>query len=258
MIGKIKDSWEAYAAEKEQLANPKDVVGGKVYMPHYGQCEYNCLEELILEQRQHRGSYEWRTLELDQIVQYNVRFRDRLRTGGIKELIEMLIEECPSLSSEEKELDELHRWWKESMHEHIADYDIQCYPSDAQLSLCGCLFKGLSDIKSQVEMSAIDNYTWYEHSAYPRKNFKRNRNGLHVGKLWESYPTFDSSDSSDGRGYGNFIIREHPITAADLRLLSEVKRETNACRVDEFISPDLLPVVYHDGDSAYILVASSK
>lgn len=33
-------SWEAYAVEKERLANLKNVVGGKVYMPLYGQCEY--------------------------------------------------------------------------------------------------------------------------------------------------------------------------------------------------------------------------
>ena len=76
--------------------------------------------------------------------------------------------------------------------------------------------------------------------------------------LRESYPTFDSYDASDDRSYDNFIIRKHPITVADLRQLSEVKRGMNACWVHEFISPDLLPVVYHDGEHPYILVASSK
>ena len=82
--------------------------------------------------------------------------------------------------------------------------------------------------------------------------------GLHVGELWESYPTFDSYDVSDGRSYDNIIIREQPICVKDLKLLSEVKRDMNACRVHENIPEEMLPVVYHDGDNRYILVASRK
>ena len=256
--GDLLESWEAYAAEKERLANLKNVVGGKVYMPHYGQCEYNCLEELILELKYERGSSSWRTLFLDHIVQYNVRFRDCLRARGIEAVIRMLIEECPSLSQEQMELDKLRRWWKESMHEHIADYDIQCYPRDAQLSLCGCLFEGLNDIESQIELSTNDKYQWEETIVNPRKEFKQNAQGLHVGRIWQSYPTFDSSDSSDGRSYDNFIVRRHPITADDLKQLYEVKRGINACRISENIPTHILPVVYHDGDHPYILVAVAK
>lgn len=257
-IEEMMKGWEAYHAEKERLANLKDVMGGKVYMPHYGQCEYNCLEELILELRHNRGSSSWRSLFLNHVVQYNVRFRDCLRAKGIEGLIRMLIEECPSLITEEKELGDLRRWWKERVDEHIADYDIQCYPVNAQLSLCGYSFDGIGEIESQVELSASDKYRWDDDRVYPRKEYKQNTQGLHIGELWESYPTFDSYDASDGRSYDNFIIREHPITVADLRHLSEVKRGMNACRVNEFISSDLLPVVYHDGDNPYILVASSK
>lgn len=251
-------SWESYAAEKERLANLKNVVGDKVYMPQYGQCEYNCLEELILELRYNRGSKPWRSLFLDHIVQYNIRYRDSLRAGGIDNVIDMLIEECPSLITEEKELGDLRRWWKERMDEHIAGYDIQCYPVNAQLSLCGYSFDGIGEIESQVELSASDKHRWDNDRVYPRKDYKPNLHGLHVGELWESYPTFDSYDASDGRSYDNFIIRKHPITVAYLRQLSEVKRSMNACRVNEFISPDLLPVVYHDGDHPYILVATPK
>lgn len=251
-------SWEAYAAEKKRLANLKNVVGGKVYMPHYGQCEYNCLEELVLELQHNRGSYEWRSLFLNHIVQYNIRFRDRLRARGIEGVIAMLIDECPSLSCEEKELGELHRWWKERMHERIADYDIQCYPRDAQLSFCGFSFDGIGEIESQVELSASDKYRWDDDRVYPCKNYTPNTHGLHVGELWESYPTFDSYDVSDGRSYDNFIIRAHPITVADLRQLSEIKREMNACRVHEDIPENLLPIVYHDGDNEYMLVATNR
>ena len=56
----------------------------------------------------------------------------------------------------------------------------------------------------------------------------------------------------------NFIIRQLPITVADLRQLNEVKRGMNACRVNEYISPNLLPVVYHDGDNPFILVVTTK
>ena len=251
-------SWEAYAAEKERLANLKNVVGGKVYMPQYGQCEYNCLEELILELRYNRGYKPWRSLFLDHIVQYNIRYRDSLRAGGIDNVIDMLIEECPSLISEEKEFSELRRWWKERMSEHIADYDIQCYPVNTQLSFCGFSFDGIGEIESQVELSASDKYRWDDDRVYPCKNYTPNTHRLHVGELWESYPTFDSYDASDGRSYDNFIIRAYPITVADLRQLSEIKREMNACRVHEDIPENLLLIVYHDGDNEYMLVATNR
>lgn len=251
-------SWEAYVAEKERLANLKNVVGGKVYMPQYGQCEYNCLEELILELRYNHGSKTWRNLFLDHVVQYNIRYRDCLRAGGIDNVIEMLIEECPSLASEDKELSKLRHWWKERMSEHIADYDIQCYPVEFKLNLCGCLFDGLRDVESQTELSVSDKYRWDESRVYPRKNYILNPQGLHIGMLWESYPMFDSSDASDGRSYDNFIIREHPITSSDLKQLSEIKRGMNACRVHEAIPNNLLPVIYHDGDNGYVLVATNK
>ena len=251
-------SWEAYAAEKERLANLKNVVGGKVYMPQYGQCEYNCLEELILELRYNRGSKLWRSLFLDHIVQYNIRYRDSLRAGGIDNVIDKLIEECPSLISEEKEFSELRRWWKERMSEHIADYDIQCYPIDFKYNLCGYLFDGLGDVEKQIELSASDKYRWDESRVYSRKDYMMNSQGLHVGELWESYPTFDSYDASDDRSFDNLIIREHPITSSDLKQLSEIKRGMNACRVHEDIPENRLPIIYHDGDSEYILVAANK
>ena len=252
------EAWRAYEAEKERLANLKDAPGGKVYMAHYGQCEYNCLQELILELRHERDSRSWRSLFLVDIVKYNVRFRDCLRNTGIEGVMEMMTEECPSLATEEEELGKLRQWWKERMDEHIADYDIQCYPRDAQLKLCGSMFDGLEDIERQVEMAAIDRYIWNDDCAYPRKEYKQNPNGLHVGCLWQSYPTFDSSDSSDGRSYDNYIVRSHPITASDMKQLYDVKSETNACRVHEFVPEDLLPIVYHDGNNKYILVATKK
>lgn len=76
--------------------------------------------------------------------------------------------------------------------------------------------------------------------------------------LRESYPTFDSYDASDDRSYDNFIIRRHPVSVADLRQLSEVKRGMNVCRVHEDIPEYLLHVVYHDGDNGYMLVATNR
>ena len=254
----MQDLDKNYLAEKARLANLTDVKGGKVYMAHYGQCEYNCLEELILELKYKRGDNTWVGLHLNEIVQYNIRFRDCLRAKGIEHVIVMLIEECPSLISEEKEFNELRRWWYERMHNHIADYDIQCYPIDHKLTLCGCEFEGLRDIECQVELSANDRLDWNEELVYPRKEFKANPHGLHVGKLWQCYPVFDIYDSYDNRTYDNFIIRKHPISAEDLRLLNHVGYGLNACRIHEHIPADLLPVVYYEGTPQYILVATEK
>lgn len=181
VLKKTMKLWEAYTAPKKRIDTPQNVAGSKVYMPDYGRCEYNCLEELILDLRHNSGSCERYNLFLDHIVQYNIRFRDSLRAMGIEGVIETLIAECPSLTNEEKELNKLRSWWKERMHEHIADYDIQCYPRDAILYLCGCPFNGLSDIGSQIEMSASGKYRWNEDRVYLRKDFKPNTFGLHVG-----------------------------------------------------------------------------
>ena len=104
------EAWRAYEAEKERLANLKDAPGGKVYMAHYGQCEYNCLQELIQELRHERDSRSWGSLFLVDIVKYNVRFRDCLRNTGIEGVMEMMTEECPSLATEEEELGKLLQW----------------------------------------------------------------------------------------------------------------------------------------------------
>lgn len=255
---KIKSLWMESVPTKTRQSKLKEVYGGKIYMPHYGRCEYNCLEELIQEQRNKRSLYNYRYMFLNNVVQYNIRFRDCLRIRGIEGVIRMLIEECPSLSNEEEELDDLRKWWKERMEERIGDYDIQCYPRDAQLKIYGCLFNGLSDVESQIEMSASDKYRWDETEVYSNREYKLNSSGLHVGQLWMSYPTFDSYDASDGRSYDNYIIRKNPITAGDMKQLSEVRRGSNACRVHESIDPTLLPIIYHDGDDKYILVATAK
>lgn len=230
----------------------------KVCIPQYGKCEYNNLEELMLKLLPERGDCVWDSLHLDAVVQYNIRFRDCLRSKGIEDVISMLISECPFLANEEKELNKLRHWWKERMHEKIAAYDIQCYPFDAQLNICGYVFNGLREIESQVEMVGSDQYHWRDDLCFPISNYCHNPQGLHIGKIWDNFPTFDPSDAFDDRSYDNFIIRELPITKEDLRKLCKVSGGINACRTHEHIPRTILPVLYHNDDCDYIILATKK
>ena len=84
----------------------------KVYLAEYGRCEYGSLQELVDYKLNDGYGY----LYLDDVVQYNVQYRDCLRENGIEGVINMMIKECPRLRKEEKVLQHLREWWKERMH----------------------------------------------------------------------------------------------------------------------------------------------
>lgn len=228
----------------------------KVYLSEYGPCGYNSLQEIVDYKLGLGHSY------LDHVIQYNVRYRDCLREKGMDGLLEMLFDECPRLAREETVLNNLKNWWVNGMHEHLADYDIQCYPRDARLNIAGSWFDGVDDVKAQVEMSGRTSKPIFEFlmdSRWSRREkYKENPDGLHIGELWESYPTFDSSDAGDGRSYDNYFFSRSPLTVAMMDCYSEIDKEANKCMVHEYIPKDALPVLYCNGDYPCVLLASEK
>lgn len=226
----------------------------KVYFPCYGRCEFGSLQEAVdYVQKIHGGLYVY----IVEIVLYNVRFRDCLREKGVDGVLEMLITEAPIIALDFKSINYLKKTWHERMKEHVADYDIQCLPKNSRFCIDGCCFDGLDDVGSHVEMSGNPRHTYYKWYSY--KEYKHNPFGLHIGNIWESYPMFDSCDSSDGRSYNNYVFSKIPLTEDMMELYCKrISARFNACMVNEDIPTDLLPILYYDGDSDWVLLATKK
>ena len=226
----------------------------KVFITYYRKCEFNNLQEAVETILDQDGKLY---VYLQSIIMHNIRFRDCLRKNGIDAVFQMLIDEAPIVAQHQKDLEMFKEQWLGSMEGIIADYDIRCLPKDSTIFIEGCRFDGLYDIMNQVEISDNPKHTYYRWSKHD--NHKRNPDGLHVGEILESYPTFDSSDSSDGRTYDNYIFSREPITESMMEdYCRQVKANYNFCMVHENIPDHLLPIVYHNGDDEYMLVATSK
>ena len=226
----------------------------KVYFPCYGGCEFGSLEEAVNHvQNRHGGLYVY----IDKIVMYNIRFRDCLRAHGIEGVIKMLIDEAPAVAPDTQALDYLRSKWTGRMNEHIADYDIQCLPKDSRMRISSWWYDGLEDIEANVEMSGNPKhkfYRWTKREEYQRDPFR-----LHVGNIWESYPMFDSSDASDGRSYNNYVFSRIPLTENMMeQYCKRINSNIDACMVHEDIPVELLPILYYNGDSDWMILASAK
>ena len=226
----------------------------KVFVPCYGSCEFENLKEAVNYVRQMPGGL---SVYLDDIVFYNIRFRDCLREKGLDGVIKMLIAEAPAIELETKALDYLKEKWTDRMKEYIADYDIQCLPKDSLILIDDYLFNGLDEIDAHSEMSG--NPTHRYSKWYSREGYMHNPAGLHVGNIWVSYPKFDSFDDCDNRSYNNYFISKEPLTEEKMdEYCNRIDTLGNACMVHEYIPEELLPVLYWDGDSDNVLLATKK
>lgn len=234
----------------------EDMEKRKVYIPHYRKCEFTSLQKAV--EYLHRMDDEL-YLYIREIVMYNIRYRDCLRTSGIDGVIKMLTDEVPTIIADTKALNDLKWAWTVRMKKHIADYDIQCLPKKKRLYIASCWFDGLNDIESQTEICGSKDYLFKKGYWFPCENYKLNPTGLHIGCIRESYPTFDPSDTLDNRCYNNYVFSKSPLTDNMMdRYCKKIGSGINACMVHENIPPRLLPVLYYNGDSNYVLLASAK
>ena len=226
----------------------------RVFFPCYGGCEFQSLADAVNYVKDMPGGLY---VYICKLVFYNIRFRDCLRANGIDGVINMLINEAPAIALDTKAIDYLKDKWKDRMKEHIADYDIQCLPKNSKILIDGYGFNGLDKIHDKVEMSGHPRHSfdkWYVH-----KGYKHNPVGLHVGWIIESYPTFDSFDDSDGRSYNNYVFSKQPLTEEIMDLYcKQIPAHSDYCMVHEDIPESLLPILYYNGDSDCVLLASAK
>lgn len=224
----------------------------KICFPHYKNGDFASLSDALkfLE----RETYSISRYALCEIVQYNTCYRNHLRRYGVEDLIMRLIEEAPKLKEEKVLLHRLREWVNE---EKLANYDIQCYNIKDKVTILGHTFNGLKDIVNHVEMSGCEGYDGLHCWSKSEPNVY---DDVHIGKIYDSYPIFDSSDLSDNRTYQNYIFSHEPITQEDMNsVYNRTSHASNFCMVNEDIKDEvILPILYYEGDGKYMLLATAK
>ena len=189
--------------------------------------------------------------ELNRFVQYNIVMRDILRQKGIEALLDEIFTIVPKNSISALTLRYITKYWTENP---IADYDIQMYHIDDDITILGHTFNGLKGVRQHCEITASLGSQLY---CLPTKEHIPLEN-IHVGIIDKSYPIFDSYDYSDTRCYENYIFAPQPITKEQMQLYANMKQEGNYCMVHEHIPTEHLPILYYVGDGPYMVLATLK
>ena len=189
--------------------------------------------------------------ELDRFIQYNIVMRDILRQKGIEALLEDIFAIVPKDNISALTIRYITKYWTENP---IADYDIQMYHIDDDITILGHTFHGLNDVRQHCEMTASVRSQLH---CFPTKEYIPLEN-IHIGEIYESYPIFDSYDYSDNRCYENYIFASEPIMEELMQQYANIKPESNYCMTHEKIPTELLPVLYYVGDGPYMVLATKK
>ncbi len=191
--------------------------------------------------------------KFEDMMIYNVNLRDAMCSFGVRAVVKHIREFAPNNK-------ELHRCLDSFMGRHpdgsIGDLDIQVYSTKEDVEILGHVFHGLEDIMAYNEISLCERYMSKER---PIRRSPKKRGDVHVGKLWESYPCFDSSDYAyETRTYQNYLIRNRPITDADMQKIKNLPAIGNFEKINEQMPLDVLPMVYYSGDGGFMLVATRR
>ena len=189
--------------------------------------------------------------ELDRFIQYNIVMRDMLRQKGIEALLDDIFTVVPKDKIRELTIQYITKYWAEHP---IADYDIQMYHIEDDITILGHIFHGLKSVRQHCEMTASMGSQLY---CFPTKEHIPLEN-IHVGIIDKSYPKFDSYDYSDTRCYENYIFATQPITKEQMQQYASIKQESNYCMVHEHIPCEHLPLLYYVGDGPYMVLATKK
>lgn len=183
------------------------------------------------------------------IVEYNVCFRNILRSYGIDSLIQHLVEEAPDFGLMSDSVKSL----KESVERigDIGDYDIQCLSVRDSFEVLGQRFSGLDDVWSSAE-DYISNRNFYSIQEDHVQH-----NGIHVLCNYELYPRFDVSDNCDNRAYKNYFFSTKPFSRGDMKRVMSIRGGINYCKAHEHLKyVEKYPLLYHDGDSESMLLVT--
>ncbi len=212
------------------------------------------IKERVLSERMRYISLPKNLLQLryplTDTVQYNCCFRDYLRKYEVEELIGFLVKEMPELKRNEFALEYLREWASQN---ELADYNIQRYHIKDKITILGHEFNGLEDVQNHCVMQGKESLQslrcWYREGVteYP---------DIHIGELYDDYPSFDSYDSCDNRTYQNYIFRTASITEDNMKEAFKIPHSFNFCMVHEHIPTECLPILYYSGEGEYMLLAT--
>ena len=189
--------------------------------------------------------------ELDRFIQYNIVMRDILRQKGIEGLLDEIFAIVPKDNISALTIRYITKYWTENP---IADYDIQMYHIEDDITILGHTFHGLKGVRQHCEMMASMGSQLY---CFPTKEHIPLEN-IHVGIIDKSYPKFDSYDYSDTRCYENYIFAPQPITKELMQQYANIEQESNYCMVHEHIPAEHLPILYYVGEGPYMVLATTK
>ena len=190
-------------------------------------------------------------VELDRFIQYNIVMRDMLRQKGIEGLLDEIFAIVPKDNISTLTIRYITKYWTENP---IADYDIQMYHIDDDITILGHTFHGLNSVRQHCEMIASMGSQLY---CFPTKEHIPLEN-IHIGIIDKSYPKFDSYDYSDTRCYENYIFIPEAITKEQMQQYANIKLESNFCMVHEKIPAEYLPILYYVGEGPYMVLATKK
>lgn len=127
--------------------------------------------------------------------------------------------------------------------------ELKHYSSKDNIEILGHIFNGLEDIEASVEvMTRISNSIGdrYIQRITPVKNLK----GLHILKLYEPYPCFDSSDwLYENRKYCNYFFSTEPFTDETINRFADTNWTDNYCLIHEGMDEKMIPSIYYGGSS---------
>lgn len=205
---------------------------------------YDKYEFTIEEALSYMAENTNRTYLFGEMMRYNLPLRQLIRSVGVEKAVGTVAAFAPDNEELHKEMTYFASRYK---HMRLADYDVLVMPTSWSLKFFG-----------------HDN--WQEYMVKAKRVGKHHEcfdlsakgdSPLQVGVLYDPYPCFDSYDAAtEDRKYCNYIIRNRPITEDDFRKVEETGRDMNCCFSTEHLSPELLPIVYWDGDSGFRLVAT--
>lgn len=188
-------------------------------------------------------------ITLGSMIRYNIPLRDAYRDMGAETFTKELVE----ISHNHEDITCFMQWFNKRMakEQGLAEYDIQVYNKNIPLTFFRVTIQGLQEIKRCVECT-LNAKHGTPYSINP------NISDIHIGKVWERYPTFDIYDCGDKRTFDNYLICDHAITKEELLVVADILGPINGNRITEDIPTDCLPLVYCEGSGDEIYVATKK
>lgn len=127
--------------------------------------------------------------------------------------------------------------------------EIQELPNDSQIEILGHIFQGIDDIDKAVDVSTYITCSIGNRYIH-REPAEKPVDGLHVLKLYEPYPCFDSSDYLyENRKFRNYFFSTRPFTDEMVNRLASLPAQMDYCMVTSDMDTSVLPAVYFRGSS---------